>query len=180
MKAGNCAEPVLETWYRTAKTLLPELGISNDSVAYYAALVDYYTVQKLQQLPAGMARLYLLCFLLQRYQKINDNLVNALIYHVRKVNTTAKACMEQQVLAFPAGRQRQHRAHRSDTEPVPRPEHRRFSVLWRDQAARLRHPRTDKFKRATQYIGAQAFDTAAIEWNSSLRWRRRLNSTCGR
>jgi hypothetical protein len=100
MKREIARSQSLETLYRTAKTLLPELGISNDSVAYYAALVDYYTVQKLQQLPAGMARLYLLCFLLQRYQKINDNLVNALIYHVRKVNTTAKACMEQQVLAF--------------------------------------------------------------------------------
>jgi hypothetical protein len=51
----------------------PELGISNDSIAYYAALVDYYIVQKLQQLTQGMARLYLLCFLLQRYQRINDN-----------------------------------------------------------------------------------------------------------
>ncbi len=55
----------LEPLYRTAMALLPELGISNDSIAYYAALVDYYTVQKLQQLTQGMARLYLLCFLLQ-------------------------------------------------------------------------------------------------------------------
>jgi hypothetical protein len=76
------------------------MGISNDSIAYYAALVDYYTVQKLQQLPAGMARLYLLCFLGQRYRQINDNLVNGLIYHVRKVNAAAKECMEQQVLSF--------------------------------------------------------------------------------
>jgi hypothetical protein len=51
----------LAALYDEAKVLLPQLGISNDSVAYYAALVDYYTVQKLQQLPAGMARLYLLC-----------------------------------------------------------------------------------------------------------------------
>ena len=86
------------------------MGISNDSVAYYAALVDYYTVQKLQQLPVGMARLYILCFLLQRFQKINDNLVNGLIYHMRKVNTTAKACMEQQVLTF----------QREDNESVER------------------------------------------------------------
>lgn len=37
----------LEVLHRTAKEVLPELGISNDSIAYYAALVDYYTVQKL-------------------------------------------------------------------------------------------------------------------------------------
>ena len=45
----------LEPLYRTPMALLPELGISNDSIAYYAALVDYYTVQKLQQLKQGMA-----------------------------------------------------------------------------------------------------------------------------
>jgi Domain of unknown function (DUF4158) len=154
----------LETLYRTAKALLPELGISNDSVAYYAALVDYYTVQKLQQLPVGMARLYILCFLLQRFQKINDNLVNGLIYHVRKVNTTAKACMEQQVLTF----------QREDNESVERVgqilsmflddsiadsvsfgevKRRAFAILERD-----------KFKRAAQHIGARTFDTVAIEW----------------
>ena len=49
--------------YGRTKALLPELGISNDSLAYYAALVDYYTVQKLQQLPAGMAWLYILSLL---------------------------------------------------------------------------------------------------------------------
>src|SRR3954453_11958822 len=90
----------LATLYGTAKALLPELDISNDSLAYSAALVDYYTVQKLQQLPASMAHLYLLCFLWHRYRQINDNLINGLIYHVRKVNTAAKECMEQQVLAF--------------------------------------------------------------------------------
>ena len=78
---------------------MSELGISNDSIAYYAALVDYYTVQKLQQLPRGMARLYLLCVVLQRYQKINDNLVNALIYQVRKVLAAAKVCLQERLLA---------------------------------------------------------------------------------
>ena len=154
----------LDTLYRSAKTLLPELGTSNDSVAYYAALVDYYTVQKLQQLPAGMARLYLLCFLLHRYQKINDNLVNALIYHVRKVNTAAKACMEQQVIAFQQeGNENIGRISQildmfldqtiADSVSFGEIKQRAFGIL-----------EPDKFKRATEYIGAQGFDTASIEW----------------
>ena len=77
--------------YRVGSSLLPELGISNDSVTYYAALVDYYTVQKLQQLPFDMVNLYLLCFILYRQHKLNDNLINALIFHVRKVIDAAKA-----------------------------------------------------------------------------------------
>jgi hypothetical protein len=86
-----CTEPPM--------ALLPELGISNDSITYYAALVDYYTVQKLQQLTQSMARLYLLCFLLQRYQRINDNLINALIYQVRKVLSAAKVCLQERLLS---------------------------------------------------------------------------------
>jgi len=154
----------LEMLNRTAKALLPELDISNDSVAYYATLVDYYTVQKLQQLPTGMARLYLLCFLLQRYQKINDNLVNALIYHVRKVSTAAKACMEQQVLTFQQeGNESVERIGQilsmfldesiADSVSFGEIKRRAFDILKRDQ-----------FERATQYVGAHAFDTVAIEW----------------
>ena len=154
----------LEILHRTAKSLLPTLGISNDSVAYYAALVDYYTVQKLKQLPAGMARLYLLCFLLQRYQKMNDNLVNALIYHVRKVSAAAKACMEQQVLAFQQeGNENVERIGQilgifldesiEDAVSFGEIKRRVFDILERD-----------KFQRAAQYISSQAFDTVAIEW----------------
>jgi TnpA family transposase len=154
----------LETLYRTAKALLPQLDLSNDAVAYYATLVDYYTVQKLQQLPGGMARLYLLCFLLQRYQKINDNLVNALIYHVRKVDTTAKACVEQQVLVYQReGNESTERigqilsmfldASIANSVSFGEIKRRAFAIL-----------EPDKFERAAQYISGQSFDTAAIEW----------------
>ena len=154
----------LAALYGTAKALLPELGISNDSIAYYAALVDYYTVQKLQQLPAGMARLYLLCFLGQRYRQINDNLVNGLIYHVRKVNAAAKECMEQQVLSFQQeGNESVERIGQilsmflddsiADSVPFGEVKRRAFGILERA-----------KFTRAAEYIGAHGFDTTAIEW----------------
>lgn len=165
MKQEIARSQSLEILYQSARTVLPELGISNDSVAYYSALVDYYTVQKLQQLHAGMARLYLLCFLLQRYQKINDNLVNALVYHVRKVNTAAKLCMEQQVLA--AEREGNDNVERigqilsmflddsiDDSVSFSEIKRRAFDILHRDQ-----------FQRAVQYVGSQAIDTAAIEWD---------------
>jgi hypothetical protein len=46
-----------------------------------------------------MARLYLLFFLLQRYQRINDNLINALIYQVRKVLLATKVCLQERLLS---------------------------------------------------------------------------------
>jgi Domain of unknown function (DUF4158) len=154
----------LEALYRTARTLLPELDISNDSVAYYAALVDYYTVQKLQQLPAGMARLYLLCFLLQRYQKIHDTLIDAFIFHVRKVNTAAKACMQERIVAFQTeGSESAQRVSKilglflddgiADSTAFGEIKRRAFVILERE-----------KFQRVAELISAQSFDTAAIEW----------------
>ncbi len=85
--------------YQTAHKLLPVLEISNDSVAYYATLVDYYTVQKLQQMPIGMVYLYLLCFILHHYQKLNDNLINALIFYVRKIIDAAKVAAKEKIFA---------------------------------------------------------------------------------
>ncbi len=87
--------------YQTACALLAELGISNDSVSYYAALVDYYTVQKLQQFPTGMVYLYVLCFIRHRYQKFHDNLIHVLILQVRKVIDAAKVATQEKILCTP-------------------------------------------------------------------------------
>jgi TnpA family transposase len=154
----------LDALYQKAKAILPELGISDDSVAYYAALVDYYTVQKLQQLPSGMARLYIVCFLSQRYRQINDNLVNGLIHQVRKVNVATKECTEQHILAFQQeGHESGERIERilnlfldgsiDDSVSFGEVKRRDFGIL-----------ESAKLARAAQYIGAHGLDTAAIEW----------------
>lgn len=85
--------------YQTVHNLLPALGISNDSVAYYAALVDYYTVQKLQRMSTDVVYLYLLCFILHRYHILNDNLTNAVIFHVRKVIEAAKTATKEKIFS---------------------------------------------------------------------------------
>ncbi|MGP6192138.1 MAG: Tn3 family transposase [Vulcanimicrobiaceae bacterium] len=155
----------LEALYRTAQTVLPELGISNDNIAYYAALIDYYTVQKLQQLSVGMVRLYLLCFLLQRYQRINDSLVEAFIYHVRKTSTAAKVCMQERVVALQSeGHEDVRHVSKilglflderiSDSTSFGEVKRRAFVILERE-----------KMKRMAQFIGEQSFDTTAIEWD---------------
>ena len=70
--------------YNLAKNILPHLSISNESIKYYASLVTYYTVFRLCQLNEWIVYVYLLCFVYHRYQKLHDNLINCLIYNVRK------------------------------------------------------------------------------------------------
>jgi len=150
--------------YQIARNLLPELGISNDSVTYYAALVDYYTVQKLQQMPIGMVHLYLLCFILHRYQKFNDNLINAFIFQVRKVIDDAKAATKEKILHYQLENNESIR-HVSqilslfldegiaDDVAFSEVKRRAFTILDRD-----------KFQQVSQYMNNQSFKDSVFEW----------------
>jgi len=83
--------------YRLAQKLLPELKISNESIKYYASLVSYYSVFRLKQLNEQTARIYLLCFVYHRYQKLHDNLINCLIYNVRRHQDGTKEKAKERV-----------------------------------------------------------------------------------
>lgn len=81
----------LEPLYRLAKVLLPKFGISQQNLAYYASLAHYYTIYDLRRLKPGQTYLYLLCYAWQRYQQLSDNLVDALAYHMKRIEDDTKA-----------------------------------------------------------------------------------------
>jgi TnpA family transposase len=81
-----------------ARTFLATTGLSSESVKYYASLVHFYTVYKLQRMEAATTRLYLLCFAYHRFRQINDNLVEALIHLVDQYEQDAKLMAREDVL----------------------------------------------------------------------------------
>ena len=87
----------IQSLYDLTQQLLPSLLISPESVKYYASLVTYYSVFRLSQLDESVVYLYLLCFAYYRYQKLHDNLINCLIYHVRRFADEAKAAALERV-----------------------------------------------------------------------------------
>jgi hypothetical protein len=87
----------IDDLYHLAQKLLPELKISNESVKYYASLVSYYSVFRLKQLHTRTAHIYVLCFIYHRYQKLHDNLINCLIYNVRRYQDGAKEKAKERV-----------------------------------------------------------------------------------
>lgn len=93
MNRGKQIQPL----YRLAQKLLPELGISKESVKYYASLVGYYSVYKLKRLNEWIVYVYLLCFIYHRYQRIHDNLINTFIYNVRRYIDEAKFTAKEKV-----------------------------------------------------------------------------------
>jgi len=78
-----------------AQKFLANTHISQESSKYYASLVMYYTVYKLQRMDPLVARLYLLCFAYHRYRQINDHLVEAFMVRVEAYTRQAKLAGEE-------------------------------------------------------------------------------------
>src|SRR5699024_3168297 len=52
----------IQSLYQLAHTLLPKLGVSNESIKYFASLVNFSSVYKLKRLDEWLVYVYLLCF----------------------------------------------------------------------------------------------------------------------
>ncbi|WP_113608293.1 DUF4158 domain-containing protein, partial [Staphylococcus aureus] len=86
--------------FQLANSILPQLKISNESIKYYASLVEYYSVYKLKRFNESLINLYLLCFIFYRYQRMNDNLINSFIYKMRKYNDDIISFAKDQVYTY--------------------------------------------------------------------------------
>ena len=74
---------LLSAIYQSAIKIIEQLGIANQNILYYAELTEQYTIYGLKNLKqANLARLYLLCYIHQRFLKINDHLIASLIHKV--------------------------------------------------------------------------------------------------
>jgi len=80
----------LKPYIDNINSLIAKLTLSLKNFEYYASLVDYYTVTKLQRFDVTTRQLYSLCYLQLRYRNINEHLADAFIYHCRKIREKAK------------------------------------------------------------------------------------------
>ena len=83
--------------YTIAKTMLPNLDLSQLNIAYYASLANFYSIYDLRRLKPGQTNLYLLCYAWQRYRQLTDNVVEAFGYHTRQLEDDTKAVVNKQV-----------------------------------------------------------------------------------
>lgn len=90
----------IHSLFQLANTILPQLNISNESIKYYASLVEYYSVYKLKRFDESLVYIYLLCFIFYRYQRMNDNLINGFIYKIRKYNDDILSFAKDQIYTY--------------------------------------------------------------------------------
>ncbi|MGF1804291.1 Tn3 family transposase, partial [Aliivibrio sifiae] len=84
--------------YQVAKDLLPKLKVSHQNLLYYADLVNFYTIHDLRHLKAEQTRLYLICYAWVRYKQFTDNLVEAMLYHMKKLGDESRTAAKQLVI----------------------------------------------------------------------------------
>jgi hypothetical protein len=159
----------LHPLYEFAQGFLSAAGLSNDSVRYYASLVEFYTVYKLQRMAPPTARLYLLCFAYHCLQEINDNLIEAFIHLVngyeRDAKLSAKESVYQAKTAAAANLKAAGQVLNLFVDPSI-PTHTPFGTVQEKAFTLL--PR-EQFPSIAHYMSDAGFDEAGFEWAYYVR-----------
>ena len=165
--------------YRLAQEVLHFMQISPESVKYYASLVNFYSVFRLQQLDERLIFIYLLCFVYHRYQQLHDNLLNALLYHVRQYTDDAKQDAKERVYEYRLEQTRDLRQagrvlklFTDDAIPPQTPfgqvQARAFAILDRQRLRRL----------ASEIAEDETLDETALQWEfvdgQAMRFKLRI------
>lgn len=85
----------LEVLHHKACEILPALNISQQNLLYYASLVNFYTVYDLRSLKPEQTRLYLLCYAWIRYRQFSDNLLEAMLFHMKQLENESRNVANQ-------------------------------------------------------------------------------------
>jgi TnpA family transposase len=90
----------IRTLFELSLRIINTAGLSAESVRYFASLVDYYTAYKLKRMDRETVHLYLLCFIHDRYQRLNDNLLTAFCSLVRRYIDEVAAAAKEAIYRF--------------------------------------------------------------------------------
>jgi TnpA family transposase len=151
--------------FEFGQSFLASAGLSNESVKYYASLVQFYTVYKLRRMAVPTARLYLLCFASHRFRQINDNLIEAFIHLVSQYEQQAKLASEEAATKALTEASENLRAAGqvlnlfldqsiADWTPFSKVRQQAFSLL-----------DASRFAQVSEYMRKIEFDKTAFEWS---------------
>jgi hypothetical protein len=90
----------IQTLYEFSHRFLPTLGISNENIRYYASLAEYYPVHRLQNMPEHQGQLYLLCYVVQCFEQISDNLIVSFNHQVTMTGQESSKAGQQQLTDY--------------------------------------------------------------------------------
>jgi hypothetical protein len=86
----------IQQWIPQVNTVLAKLALSQRNQKDFAERVDYYGA-KLKRQSIGYQRLYLLCYLQQRWQKTQERIADGLAHHLRQAKGKARQYAKESV-----------------------------------------------------------------------------------
>lgn len=85
MRSEVGKQQALSKVYDLTKSVIPKLKISSKNIEYYADMVTFYPPYNLKRFKKkNLSRLYLLCYVHQRFFKVNDHLTTFFSYRTNK------------------------------------------------------------------------------------------------
>ncbi len=154
----------LKPLYEFCVYWLPTIELSNESIRYYAALVEYYSVYKLRRFDISTAYFYLLCYAYHRTHVIYDNLIDALIHNVRYCEEQAKMYARDFIYRQTSEAREGIKATGKILEFFLNPDiddNQSFGEI-RERAFQLLE--RDKMKSVTTFINSSGFDDEEYQW----------------
>jgi len=150
--------------YTVARRIVPHLDISREGITYYSSLVSYYSVFRLKQLDTWMVYLYLLCFVVHRYQRFNDHLLTCFIHLVKQYSEEAKATAKRAVYEY-LGTRNHDLPKAGEVLKLFTAEYERSTPFWSVQEHAFTLLDRQRLTRVAEYMeNSASCDETAFEW----------------
>ena len=149
--------------YKFTKYFLPMLEISQENIKYYASLVHYYNKHRLQELPKHLSHLYLLCYAYNRFQLMNDHLIQTLYHYIDLYRADAKKYAEQKVVEIYNNIYKHFKPAGYLLKMFLNPKLSRLAFKEIQKKAYKKLSKT-KLKLVSKYLMEQCVDKTAYEW----------------
>jgi len=161
-------------YYKLSKQLIDKFEISPKCIRYYASIADEYNIYRLEQLSKPLRKLYLLCYINQRYKEVINNLVTGFIYYNNNFIQEANEYANKQFML--------HTIYYNNILPKVSTllkfmggdaEHMEYKSFW--QTAYDILPK-NQYLPTAEYIVGQTFDFQSAKWEFYVNKAKRIKS----
>ncbi|MCX7121650.1 MAG: Tn3 family transposase [Gammaproteobacteria bacterium] len=154
-----------ESLRQISKNVLPKLKLTKQNIQYYASLTEHYPVSDLKKLSEIKQAIYILCFVHNRHEKINDNLTISFSHYIQKFKDEAGLNAREKIFTdkLEINNDTKNAAlvlRFFDDENISDKE-----SFGRIRKRAHKHVKKGKFKTISDYLIGILFDYQEIKWN---------------
>jgi TnpA family transposase len=156
----------LDDIFEQTKKIIPQLGISHQTILYFSKLIDGYTIFQIKRFSEPKQFFYILCFVYHRYRKINDNLIKTFLHLMGKYKTDVKSDVDQKILETRVEQNRNLKKLPQIIDIITDDDNTTVSTLDEFKKTIFLILSKERLKGLSGYIVRATFDTKKMNWES--------------